>query len=288
MGFLSFMAGKRTPFDAAAAEARVHALQSVLPPGAEIMLMEPSKGSSLEYLIELVGERSHTRPMLRSIVDIVSTTQERWSVSLAVHDTADDRSTYSAVELPDVQVEFVDVLLRAHDELHGVLPSLTIALDAGDGSVVIGDVPRGRAVAAARAAVRAWEGMLHASEGRWRDSTLSVDVGVDIGPEGDRAEIVYRTTVERESDPTDSNTISDEDWTQRVFAAWDDHLPLLEAMLRLPVPVDHEAQLSFTASGLKPRLSVSHHETYESDEAAADELVATIRAQVPGTTLTAG
>jgi hypothetical protein len=59
-------------------------------------------------------------------------------------------------------------------------------------------------------------------------------------------------------------------------------------MLRLPVPADHSVDFTFTDSKLKPRLSVTHHETYDEDEAASEELVAQIRSQVPDSKLKVG
>lgn len=286
MGLLSNVFGKSKPFDAAAAEARLQLLRSLLPPAAEVNIMEPEKGIELTYFVDVVGDRAQISPLLRSIVEIVSTGEERWSVEFSVHDTADENSTYSSFDLPDSAVKYLDTLLPAHDELYAIIPSQSIRLDAMDGEFHIYDVPRGQAMATARAAVRWWEGVLHDTRGWWSDSVLSVN----IGGEGDNAEIIYSATVEREYNPsnktaTGSNRISDTEWAQRVFTAWNDNLPALEAMLRLPVPAGHEAEFSFTDDKLKPRLSVAEHETYDDNEDAAKELVAQIRTQVPDSKL---
>lgn len=185
----------------------------------------------------------------------------------------------------------LDVLLKAHDDLYPLVPGQTITLDAGDGSFTIGDVPRGRAMTTARAAVRWWEGLVAANVDRWHESNLSIDIG-----EGENAEITYSSTIEREYDLKDrknnsalrSTYVSHAEWAQRVFAAWNDNLPALEATLRLPVPADHSVDFTFTDSKLKPRLSVTHHETYDEDEAASEELVAQIRSQVPDSKLKVG
>lgn len=287
MGLLSSMFGKSKPFDAAAAEARLEQLRARLP-GAEVDIMEPEKGSQLTYFVDVVGDRSQTSTILRSIVEVVATGEERWSVELAVHDTADESSTYSSFDLPDSAVKYLDTLAPAHDALYAIIPSQSIRLDGMDGGFHIYDVPRGQAEGTARAAVRWWEGVLRDTRGWWSDSVLSVN----IGGEGDNAEIIYSATVEREPDPmgynktaTGSQRVSDTEWAQRVFAAWNDNLPALEAMLRLPVPAGHEAEFSFTDDQLKPRLSVASHETYDNDKQAAKELVEQIHAQVPDSKL---
>lgn len=280
------MFGKSKPFDAAAAEVRLDALRSLLPPEAEVHLMEPDKGSRGSYFVDIVGDRAQTSATLRSIVEILAAGEERWSVELAVHDTADENSTYSSFDLPDSAVKYLDTLLPAHDELYAIIPSQSISIDAVDGGFHIYDVPRGQAMGTALAAVRWWEGLLRDTKGWWNDSVLSVNIGGD----GDNAEIIYGATVEREYDPhnktaTGSNRVSDTEWAQRVFAAWNNNLPALEAMLRLPVPAGHEVEFSFTDDKLKPRLSVAEHETYDDNDDVAKDLVAQIRAQVPDSKL---
>ena len=291
MGLLSNMFGKSKPFDAEAAEARVEQLRAILPPAAEVDIMEPEKGIELTYFVDVVGDRAQTSPMLKSIVEIVSAGEERWSVEFSVHDVDDPDSTYSSFSLADVAVKHLDVLLPAHDELYAIIPSQSINLDVMDGGFHIYDVPRGQGMATARAAVRWWEGVLRDNSDSWGDSVLSVN----IGGEGDNAEIIYGATVERELDPmgynktaTGSNRVSDADWAQRVFAAWNDNLPALEAILRLPVPAGHEAEFSFTDDKHQPRLSVAAHETYESDKDAAKDLVTQIKAHVPDSKLEVG
>jgi hypothetical protein len=59
-------------------------------------------------------------------------------------------------------------------------------------------------------------------------------------------------------------------------------------MLRLPVPPGHEVEFSFTDDELQPRLSVTEHETYDDNDAAAEEIVTQITAHVPDTKLKAG
>lgn len=285
MGLLSFMTGKSKPFDAVAAKARVEALRTVLPAGSDVSFLEPSKGMELTYLITTIGDRAKASVMLGSIADIVSAGDERWWVDYSAHDTADEHSTYSSFALPSSELRFLPVLQRAHDQLYVVTSSQTLTIDAADGSFTISDVPRGRAMATARAAIGWWEAILRDTDGRWRDSTLSVDVGVGIGVDGDRAEIIYGTTVEREPGARDG---SDAEWLKRVVAAWNENLPALEAMLRLPVPADHEVEFSFTDDLLKPRLVVSHHETYDDDKAVAKELIASIRSTVADSKLKVG
>ncbi|MRJ75711.1 hypothetical protein GEV29_04120 [Aeromicrobium sp. SMF47] len=292
MGLLSFLSGNRTPFDPVAAAGRVEALQSALPPGTKINLLEPDRDlRRLVYMIELVGDRRLASQMLGTAAAIVASTEERWDLDLSVHDTADEESTYSSFALPDVQVEWVDVLGRAHDEMYAIAPEQTIVLDADGGDFTISDLPRGKALAIATAAVRWWEGILRDTAGRWSDSTLSVEAG-PVG-DGVSSEVIYSATVERDPDPmgynktaTGSKRVTDEEWSQRVFAAWNQNLPAFEAMLRLPVPAGHEAEISFTATKLKPRLSVRSHESYsDEDKAVAKELVATIRSQIPDSKL---
>lgn len=290
MGLLSNMFGKSKPFDADAAEARAYQLRTLLPTGATVNVMEPSKGIELTYFVDVVGDRAQTSALLASVVEIVQAGEERWSVEFSVHDTADENSTYSSFDLPDSAVKYLDTLTRAHDELYAIIPAQSIRLDGMDGGFHIYDVPRGDAMGTARAAVRWWEGVLRDTEGWWSDSVLSVN----IGGEGDNAEIIYGATVEREPDPmgynktaTGSKRVSDTEWAQRVFAAWNDNLPALEAMLRLPVPSGHEVEFSFTDAKLKPRLSVAEYDTYEDNDAAAEELVTQIKAHVPDTQLKA-
>jgi hypothetical protein len=266
----------------------------MLPAGAEVTLLEPSKGAPLTYMIQVTGDRSRVSAMLPSVVEVVSTTEERWSLLFEVHGTRGESPAYSSIDLPDTAVRSVGILGRAHDELLELSQSQSVSIDAEDGSFTITDVPRASAMTSARAAARSWEDVVRDTDGRWSDSTLSIEVGVGIGVDGEHPEIIYSATVEREPDPmgyrrsaTGSEEVSDAEWAERVFTAWDDNLPLLEAMLRLPVPADHAATLSFFRDSLKPRLSVTHHETHEDDLAAAKELVASIRTQVPGTKLKA-
>jgi hypothetical protein len=292
MGLLSNMFGTSKPsFDPDAAQARVEALASVLPAGATVSVIEPSKGIELTYVVDVVGDRRQTTAMLTSVVEIVSAGEERWSVTFTVYDIDDPSSTYSAIELADAALRKLEVVLRAHDDLHAVIPSQSILLDVMDGGFHISDVPRGQAVSTAGAAVRWWEDTLqHDESWQWSDSVLSVDIG---GDEEGNAEIVYRATIEREIDPmghgrTAQGTkyVSDAEWAQRVFSAWTDNLPLLEALLRLSVPPGHEAELTFDKNDqLRAHLRVAAHETFDEDKDAAKELVATIRSHVPDTTL---
>jgi hypothetical protein len=224
----------------------------------------------------VVADRARTSALLTSVVKIVSTTEERWALELWVSDTADEGSTYSSIDLTDKALPTLDVLCRAHDVLYPFVLGQTITLDASDGSFTIGDVPRDRAVATARAAVRWWEGLVAHDIGRWTDSTLSVDIGT-----GENAEITYSATLERES----GLKVSDAEWAQLVVAAWNANLPALGAMVQLPVPADHCVDFTFTDTKLKPRLSVTQHATYADDEDAGQELVAQIHAQVPSSKL---
>jgi hypothetical protein len=295
MGFLSFLTGKATPFDDEAAQARVRTLESILPAGAQVVLMEPEKGTDLTYLVQVVADRSQGATLMASVVEVVRTGEERWSLDLTVHDTDDESSTYSSLALPRHALPALDVLLTAHDDLYAAVPTATLTLDADDGSFTISDVPRESALATARVAVRWWEGVLQRAGDRWSASSLSVDVGIGLGADGVDAEITYAATIEREPDPmghgknaVGSTYVSDAEWAGRVLAVWDENLPALEAMLTLPVPPGHEVALSFTGDSLEPRLTVSHHETYEEDEVAAKELVAAIRARVPGSELEVG
>ncbi|WP_244928639.1 hypothetical protein [Nocardioides sp. W7] len=286
MAFLSFLTGKTKPpaYDEAAAETRVEALRAVLPPGAEVALIPPSKGMALTYLIDTVTDRATTSRILTSVVEIVSTGTERWSVNLAVRDVEAESSTYSSVDLPSSRLALLDVVVRAHDELYAHIPTQTIALDASDGTFTVTDVPPGRALATARVAVDWWQRVLVEAVPPWYDSSLSVDIGGD----GVNCDVVYSATIEREPDPQNHSRVSDEEWVARVFAAWTDNLPVLEAMLRLPVPAGHSVDLGFSDAKLRPRLTVTQHETYDEDEDAAKELVATIRQHVPDTKLKVG
>lgn len=291
MGLLSFITGSRKPFDPAAAEARLEALRTTLPPEAHVTFIEPSRGMELTYMVSIVGDRPRTSQLLGAAVEILAPTEERWTLDFSVHDTEKDDSAYSSFELPDRQVELVELLGRAHDEMYAIAPAQTIVLNADTGAFTISDLPRGQAMGIATAAVRWWEGILRDSSGRWDDSSLSVEAG-PVG-DGVSSEIIYGATIEREPDPmghnrtaTGSQRVSDAEWAQRVFAAWNQNLPAFEALLRLPVPAGHEAEISFTATKLKPRLSVRSHESYDDeDKAAAKELVATIRSQVPDSRL---
>lgn len=287
MGLLSFLTGRTPAYDEAATQARVEALKAALPAGADVVAIPPSKGMELTYHLDLVTDRATTSAILASIVKIVSTDEGRWSVNLSIHDTADESSAFSSVDLPSSRLAVLDDVLRAHDELHALIPTQSIMLDTTDGSFTISDVPRDQAVATARAAVTWWAGLLTTTVPPWYASNLSVDVGGD----GVNAEITYSTTIEREPELARDRargfrqSVSDAEWTAQVFAAWTDNLPVLEAALRLPVPADHSVDLSFSASKLKPRLSVTHHETFDDDEDAAEELVAAIRQQVPDSKL---
>ncbi|MCW2839893.1 MAG: hypothetical protein JWR55_1376, partial [Aeromicrobium sp.] len=90
MGLLSNMFGtSKPPFDAAATQSRVEALTSVLPAGATVSVIEPSKGMELTYLVDVVGDRRQTTAMLASVVEIVSAGEERWSVTFTVYDIDD-------------------------------------------------------------------------------------------------------------------------------------------------------------------------------------------------------
>lgn len=287
MGLLGNMFSKKT-FDAEAAAARIEQLRAVLPSEATVELIEPDKGTQLEYFVSVVGHRPRTSAMLASIFDIVSAGEDRWSISLEVHDTDDESSSFSSFALPDSADKHLDTLRRAHDELYAIIPSQSIVLNGDDGAFHIYDVPRGQAMGTARAAVRWWEGVLSEAGDAWSDSVLSVNIGEDMADAND--EIIYGATVERAYDPhnrtaSGSRRVSDTEWTQRVFAAWNDNLPALEAMLRLPVPAGHEVEFSFTDDKLKPRLSVATHETYDINKKAAKELVEQIRAQVPDSKL---
>lgn len=290
MGLLDFISGKSKTFDAEAAEARAERLRAVLPADADVSIMEPDKGSELTYLISVVGQRDHAAAVLDAIVEIVSAGEERWTVSLVLHETDDEDSNYSSFELPRSEVPHLAALVRAHDEIHAQLPGLSITLDASDGSFSISDVPRDKALPAALAAVRWWEGLLAATSLRWSDSTLAVSIGDVDG----NAEISYGTSIEREPDPmgyhktaTGSHRVDDAEWVARVCAAWNDTLPALQTLLRLPVLPGHEVDVSFAAADLRPRLSVYEHESYDDAPAAAKDLVAQIRAQLPDSTITA-
>lgn len=273
------MFGKSRPsFDAT--QARVQQLRSVLPTGADVDVMEPDGDGRLTYLIEVVADRAQTSALLASAVEIVSASEERWSLELSVSDSADDASAYSTIDLPDEALPTLDVLRTAHDELYPFALGRTITLDASDGAFTVGDVPRDRAVATARAAARWWEGLVAQDISRWAGSSLSVDIGT-----GEDAEITYSSTIERDRGAAQ---VSEAEWAQRVLAAWNDNLPALGAMVQLPVPAGHSVDVTFTASTLEPRLSVTHLETYDEDEDAASDLVAQIRAKVPGSTLAVG
>ncbi|MBD7918708.1 hypothetical protein H9657_10525 [Cellulomonas sp. Sa3CUA2] len=291
----SFTSHDTGPFDREAARERVEVLRSMLPPGTQIRLIEPSKGVDLTYLVRTVGDRARASALLAAVVDVVRTGDERWAVDLSVHATDDDTSPCTTFALPDDALPALDLLLAAHDDLYAALPTQTIGLDAADGTFTISDVPRDAALATARLAARWWESLLQRADGRWRDSSLSVAVGGQSGTDGVHAEISYDATIEREPDPmgyrrsdNGSRKVSDAVWTARVVAAWDENLPVLEAMLRLPVPPDHEVDLTLADDSLRPQLSVCHHETYEDDDVTAEALVAIIRSEVPGTRLTVG
>lgn len=291
----SFVTRDIEPFDREAAHARVRTLAATLPAGTGIQLLEPGTGTELTYLVQVVGDRSRSSAVLAAVVDVVRAGRERWSVDLFVHDLGEGRTPYSSFALPDHALPVLDVLMAAHDDLYAAIPTQTIVLDAADGSFTISDVPRDAALATARLAVGWWEGVVRSAAGTWRDSSLSVAIGIGIGAGGVHADITYDATIEREPDPmgyrrTDngSHHVSDTVWEDRVFAAWVDNLPVLEAMLRLPVPPDHEVDLSLTDDSLRPRLSVCHHETYDEDDDAAHELVTAIRSRVPGTRLEVG
>ncbi|MBO3095140.1 hypothetical protein [Cellulomonas dongxiuzhuiae] len=295
MGILSFLTRKAKPFDREAAQARVRALESVLPAGSQILLMEPEKGFPLTYLVQTVADRSGSSAMLAAAVDVVREGEENWSLDLAVHSGDDDDAPYSTFALPRHALPALDLLRTAHDDLYAAIPTQTISLDASDGSFAISDVAREDALETARVAVRWWEGVLQRSGDRWSASSLTVAVGIGVGADGVHADINYDATIEREPDPlgrhsgpTGSKHVSDAVWAAHVFTAWEDNLPALEVMLGLPVPADHEVDFTFTSDALKPRLTVSHHETYDEDEATAKELVAAIREQVPGSKLKVG
>jgi hypothetical protein len=284
MGLLSFMTGTTPPYDAAATQARVDAMTAALPEGAEVTVVEPDKDIELTYLVSVVTDRATTSALLRAVTQVAASDEGRWTVSFSTHDSEDESSAYSSLELPSHRQPLFETLLAAHDELYAVIPGRSISLDADDGTFAVSDVPAGSAVATARAAAVWWERVLATAPPAWVDSSLSVDIGGD----GVNVDVTYSTTVEREPELGGRRETGDAEWVAQVLAAWTDSLPVLEAVLRLPVPPEHAVDLTFSDSTLRPRLSVTHHDTFEEDEDAANELVATVRRHVPGTTLEVG
>lgn len=288
MGLLSFFSGKASAYDAEATLARVAALKAAMPEGADVNATPPSRGVPLNYYVDTVSDRAHTSALLAAIVEVVKADEGRWSIDLAVQDTEDQASTFSSISLPSSRVDLLEDVRRAHDELYALVPTQSILLDTSDGSFVVSDVPAESALTTARAVLPWWEGVLSTTIPPWYASNLSVDIGGD----GINADITYSTTIEREPimerERRSGRAVSDADWVAQVFETWTENLPLLEAMLQLPVPAHHAVDFSFSSSKLRPRLSVTHHDTCDEDEAAAQELVAAIRAQVPATKLKVG
>ncbi|MCL3817073.1 hypothetical protein [Aeromicrobium wangtongii] len=285
MGLLSNMFGTSKPVhDPEAAAARVEQIKAALPSGTTVLLIEPSKGMALTYIVQVVADRRQTSTMTRSVVEIASAGAERWSLSLEVYDVDDPTSTYSAITVDGAPMAKLEVALRAHDDLYAIIPSQSIGIDVMEGGFNISDVSRGQAAATARAAIRWWEGVLqHGESGQWSASTLSVDVG---GDDLGNAEISYGATIEREVDPMGKSAdgrryVSDAEWNQRVFTAWNDNLLVLEALLRLPLPAEHEVEISFDKDKIRPRITVTGWETRAENKTAAKELVAQIGSHVP-------